>query len=177
MSGAPQWVWNCYVHGRPCRADESGGANSLDDAKTLFRTVWEAFGPGSPDTTWPWRTGTPRPAPRHWRGTTGRAAKRRSPLGNRLEPLARNVFIQINTDRDRRKPIPQKREVEIRVSKSSTRDADAVSRSPGNSCVHDNLQIPHDAPIGSVIRIRVHFTDAGNSSVLPRTTLPGSQVP
>jgi hypothetical protein len=43
VAGAPQWVWNCAVTGRPCRSDESGDANSLNDAKARFRTVWESI--------------------------------------------------------------------------------------------------------------------------------------
>jgi hypothetical protein len=42
VAGAPQWVWNCYVNGRRCRADESGDANSLDDAKARFRNAFVA---------------------------------------------------------------------------------------------------------------------------------------
>jgi hypothetical protein len=30
-SDKPAWSWNCYVHGRPCRANESGTGASLDD--------------------------------------------------------------------------------------------------------------------------------------------------
>jgi hypothetical protein len=43
VAGAPQWVWNCAVKGRPCRADESGDANSLDDARARFHAVWEGI--------------------------------------------------------------------------------------------------------------------------------------
>jgi hypothetical protein len=36
-SGLPsdkaQWSWNCYLHGRPCKANESGGGGSLDQCK------------------------------------------------------------------------------------------------------------------------------------------------
>jgi hypothetical protein len=46
VSGAPQWVWNCYLRGRPCRADESGDANGLDNAKAPFRKVWEGIRAG-----------------------------------------------------------------------------------------------------------------------------------
>jgi hypothetical protein len=38
-------------------------------------------------------------------------------------------WSKINTDSDKSKPIPQKSEIEIRVSRSSTNDADAVGRS------------------------------------------------
>ena len=58
VSGAPQWVWNCYVNGRPCRADESGDAKSLDDAKVRFRTVWEGLRAGLSEMTSPERSGT-----------------------------------------------------------------------------------------------------------------------
>ena len=38
-SGLPsdktQWSWNCYVQGRPCKANESGG-RSLDQCKARF---------------------------------------------------------------------------------------------------------------------------------------------
>jgi hypothetical protein len=43
-SGVPQWVWNCYLLGRPTRADEAGDAVSFDDAKAKFRAVWQASG-------------------------------------------------------------------------------------------------------------------------------------
>jgi hypothetical protein len=47
--GAPQCVWHCYLHGRPCRTDESGDTNSLDDAKERFRIVWAGIRAGLTD--------------------------------------------------------------------------------------------------------------------------------
>jgi hypothetical protein len=35
-----QWAWNCYVHGRPSCADDSGSADDLEDAKAEFREAW-----------------------------------------------------------------------------------------------------------------------------------------
>jgi hypothetical protein len=31
------WAWNCWLGGRPCKADEAVGGASLDDAKAQFR--------------------------------------------------------------------------------------------------------------------------------------------
>jgi hypothetical protein len=46
-SGLPsdkaQWSWNCYLQGRPCRANESGGGRSLDQCKDRFRAAWESI--------------------------------------------------------------------------------------------------------------------------------------
>ena len=39
-SDKQQWAWNCYIHGRPSSADESGTADDLDDAKAKFREAW-----------------------------------------------------------------------------------------------------------------------------------------
>jgi hypothetical protein len=39
-SDKPQWAWNCYVHGRPSFADDSGTGHDLDDAKAKFREAW-----------------------------------------------------------------------------------------------------------------------------------------
>jgi hypothetical protein len=48
-SDKPQWSWNCYVQGRPCRANESGGGSSLDQCKERFRAVWESIRAGLTD--------------------------------------------------------------------------------------------------------------------------------
>jgi hypothetical protein len=42
-SDKPQWSWNCYVQGRPCRPNESGGGISLDQCKERFRAAWESI--------------------------------------------------------------------------------------------------------------------------------------
>jgi hypothetical protein len=42
-SDKAQWSWNCYLHGRPCKASESGGGSSLDHCKERFRAVWESI--------------------------------------------------------------------------------------------------------------------------------------
>ncbi|MCJ9700856.1 hypothetical protein [Bradyrhizobium sp. SHOUNA76] len=39
-SRAELWAWNCWLYGRPCKADEAGGGASLDDAKAQFREAW-----------------------------------------------------------------------------------------------------------------------------------------
>ena len=39
-SDKQQWAWNCYVHGRPSSADDSGTGHDLDDAKAKFREAW-----------------------------------------------------------------------------------------------------------------------------------------
>jgi hypothetical protein len=39
-SDKQQWAWNCYIHGRPSSADDSGTGHDLDDAKAKFRETW-----------------------------------------------------------------------------------------------------------------------------------------
>jgi len=39
-SNRQQWAWNCYIHGRPSSADDSGTGHDLDDAKAKFRETW-----------------------------------------------------------------------------------------------------------------------------------------
>ena len=39
-SDKQQWAWNCYIHGRPSSADDSGAGHDLDDAKAKFREAW-----------------------------------------------------------------------------------------------------------------------------------------
>ncbi|MHC2578751.1 hypothetical protein ACVI1J_008991 [Bradyrhizobium diazoefficiens] len=45
-SYAELWAWNCWLGGRPCKADEAGGGASLDDAKAQFREVWQGIRAG-----------------------------------------------------------------------------------------------------------------------------------
>ncbi|MFK4725839.1 hypothetical protein ABIE89_006939 [Bradyrhizobium niftali] len=40
-SRAELWAWNCWLGGRPCKADEGGDGVSLDDAKAQFREAWQ----------------------------------------------------------------------------------------------------------------------------------------
>ncbi|UPJ25885.1 hypothetical protein [Bradyrhizobium sp. CW1] len=40
-AGTELWAWNCWLAGRPCKADEAGGGASLNDAKAQFRKVWQ----------------------------------------------------------------------------------------------------------------------------------------
>lgn len=42
-AGTELWAWNCWLAGRPCKADEAGGGASLDDAKAQFRQVWHGI--------------------------------------------------------------------------------------------------------------------------------------
>jgi hypothetical protein len=39
-SDKQQWAWNCYIHGRPSSADDSGTGHDLADAKAKFREAW-----------------------------------------------------------------------------------------------------------------------------------------
>jgi hypothetical protein len=39
-SDKQQWAWNCYIHGRPSSADDSGTGHDLDDVKAKFRKAW-----------------------------------------------------------------------------------------------------------------------------------------
>jgi hypothetical protein len=39
-SDKQQWSWNCYVHGRPSSADNSGTGHDIEDAKAKFREAW-----------------------------------------------------------------------------------------------------------------------------------------
>jgi hypothetical protein len=43
-SGVPhneaQWSWNCYVYGRPSRADDSGTGADIDECKAEFKNAW-----------------------------------------------------------------------------------------------------------------------------------------
>ena len=39
-SDKQQWAWNCYIHGRPSSAEDSGTGHDLDDAKAKFREAW-----------------------------------------------------------------------------------------------------------------------------------------
>ena len=39
-SNRQQWVWSCYIHGRPSSADDGGTGHDLDDAKAKFREAW-----------------------------------------------------------------------------------------------------------------------------------------
>jgi hypothetical protein len=49
-SDKPQWSWNCYVHGKPSSADDSGtGHYDLDDAKAKFRAAWAYIRAGLTD--------------------------------------------------------------------------------------------------------------------------------
>ena len=39
-SDKQQWAWNCYIHGRPSSAHDSGTGHDLDDVKAKFREAW-----------------------------------------------------------------------------------------------------------------------------------------
>jgi hypothetical protein len=39
-SDKPQWSWNCYIHGRPSSADDSGTGRDIEDAKAKVRKAW-----------------------------------------------------------------------------------------------------------------------------------------
>jgi hypothetical protein len=39
-SDKQQWAWNCYIHGRPSSADDSGTGHDLENAKAKFRQAW-----------------------------------------------------------------------------------------------------------------------------------------
>src|SRR5437868_5196004 len=39
-SDKQQWAGNCYIHGRPSSADDSGTGHHLDEAKAKFREAW-----------------------------------------------------------------------------------------------------------------------------------------
>lgn len=45
-AGTELWAWNCWLGGRPCKADEAGGGASLHDAKAQFREVWQGIRAG-----------------------------------------------------------------------------------------------------------------------------------
>lgn len=45
-AGTELWAWNCWLGGRPCKADEAGGGASLDDAKAQFREAWQQIRAG-----------------------------------------------------------------------------------------------------------------------------------
>jgi hypothetical protein len=38
-SDKQQWAWNCYIHGKPSSADDSGTGHDLADA-AKFREAW-----------------------------------------------------------------------------------------------------------------------------------------
>ena len=48
-SDKQQWAWNCYVHGRPSSADDSGNNHDLDDAKAKVREAWARIRAGLTD--------------------------------------------------------------------------------------------------------------------------------
>jgi hypothetical protein len=39
-SDKQQWAWNCYIHGRPSSADDSGTGHDLENVKAKFREAW-----------------------------------------------------------------------------------------------------------------------------------------
>lgn len=45
-AGTELWAWNCWLGGRPCKADEAGGSASLDDAKAKLREAWQRIRAG-----------------------------------------------------------------------------------------------------------------------------------
>ena len=46
-SDKQQWAWNCYIHGRPSSAHDSGTGHDLDDAKAKFREEWARIRAGT----------------------------------------------------------------------------------------------------------------------------------
>jgi hypothetical protein len=52
-SGMPsdkaQYLWNCYLYGRPSSGDDSGTGDSLDDCKRRFRAAWARIRAGLTD--------------------------------------------------------------------------------------------------------------------------------
>src|SRR5205823_3363315 len=67
------WAWNCYVHGRPSSADDSGTGHDLEDApRPSFGRHGRASAQGSRSSTSRARGTTPRPAAKHSPDITGR---------------------------------------------------------------------------------------------------------
>src|SRR5438552_1804037 len=51
-SDKQQWAWNCYIHGRPSSADDSGTGHDLEDAKAKFREAWARIRAGPLPRSW-----------------------------------------------------------------------------------------------------------------------------
>ena len=64
-SNKQQWAWNCYIHGRPSSADDSGTGDDLDDAKAKFREAWARVGAGLTELDIARARHSPRPAETH----------------------------------------------------------------------------------------------------------------